>query len=295
MEVMRYFEEDLPFYKGNLHAHTTLSDGRKGPEEVIQIFKDHGYDFLALTDHRKWFPGYEDEQILVIPATEFDRNFISEAPEHAYHITGVGLTKPIPQDNSMSPQEIVDAIQKDGAFCTLAHPAWSLMTAKECLDLKGYDAIEIYNTISEIYSGRGFSDLYADLMASRGRYPLLTAVDDCHYYDRDHCKGYVMVQAKARTREDILASLKQGRFYATQGPFIFQITRHDDRVEVTTSPAVKITFMTNKLYDGHRTSYAPEGETITSASYTMNGSDRYVRIEVRDEEGKTAWSNFIIR
>ena len=39
------------WYKGNLHTHSTNSDGRKTPEEIVQIYKDHGYQFLAFTEH----------------------------------------------------------------------------------------------------------------------------------------------------------------------------------------------------------------------------------------------------
>ena len=38
--------------KGGLHCHTTRSDGRGSPEDVIRLHARNGYDFLALTDHR---------------------------------------------------------------------------------------------------------------------------------------------------------------------------------------------------------------------------------------------------
>ena len=37
--------------KGNLHAHSTFSDGRLTVEEVVARYRDMGYDFLAITDH----------------------------------------------------------------------------------------------------------------------------------------------------------------------------------------------------------------------------------------------------
>lgn len=43
------------WYKGNLHTHTTNSDGAYTPEETIALYKSKDYDFLALTDH--WFHG----------------------------------------------------------------------------------------------------------------------------------------------------------------------------------------------------------------------------------------------
>ena len=38
-------------YKANLHSHTTLSDGKIKPEDVVAGYKAHGYDILAITDH----------------------------------------------------------------------------------------------------------------------------------------------------------------------------------------------------------------------------------------------------
>lgn len=37
--------------KGALHTHTTKSDGKLRPEEVLRVHRDLGYDFVALTDH----------------------------------------------------------------------------------------------------------------------------------------------------------------------------------------------------------------------------------------------------
>src|SRR5688572_24689968 len=41
----------LRWYKGNLHTHTTNSDGDSSPEDVVRWYKANGYDFVAITDH----------------------------------------------------------------------------------------------------------------------------------------------------------------------------------------------------------------------------------------------------
>ena len=41
----------MPVFKGNLHAHTTFSDGRRPIDEVIARYRELDYDFLAITDH----------------------------------------------------------------------------------------------------------------------------------------------------------------------------------------------------------------------------------------------------
>lgn len=44
-------EGGYSWYKGNLHTHTCWSDGRQFPEWVAAWYKEHDYNFLALTDH----------------------------------------------------------------------------------------------------------------------------------------------------------------------------------------------------------------------------------------------------
>lgn len=39
------------YWKGNLHTHTLWSDGDDFPEMVVDWYKQHGYDFLSLTEH----------------------------------------------------------------------------------------------------------------------------------------------------------------------------------------------------------------------------------------------------
>ena len=41
----------VKWYKGNIHTHTTKSDGDEDPEKVCEWFENHGYDFLVLSDH----------------------------------------------------------------------------------------------------------------------------------------------------------------------------------------------------------------------------------------------------
>ena len=45
--------------RGNLHAHTTFSDGVRSPEALVTEYETLGYDFLAITDHVDRIPaGY---------------------------------------------------------------------------------------------------------------------------------------------------------------------------------------------------------------------------------------------
>ncbi len=45
------FSNSGKFWRGNLHTHSTRSDGVLPPEEVCRRYQVEGYDFIILTDH----------------------------------------------------------------------------------------------------------------------------------------------------------------------------------------------------------------------------------------------------
>ena len=65
------------WYKGNTHTHTLNSDGDSTPDDVVRWYREHGYQFLVLTDHNflTSVDGLNalhgaDEQFLVIKGEE---------------------------------------------------------------------------------------------------------------------------------------------------------------------------------------------------------------------------------
>lgn len=50
-------DDEARWYRGNTHAHSLWSDGDEFPEMVADWYKKHGYDFLALSDHRTVMTG----------------------------------------------------------------------------------------------------------------------------------------------------------------------------------------------------------------------------------------------
>jgi len=47
------FAGPLPaqWFQGNTHAHTLNSDGDSTPDDVVRWYREHGYDFVFVTDH----------------------------------------------------------------------------------------------------------------------------------------------------------------------------------------------------------------------------------------------------
>lgn len=155
------FTGDRPLLKGALHCHTTRSDGKGTPEEVIRLHRSHGYDFMALTDHRKY--NYEnfapDTGMLILPGMEMDRNLSGGfAGVHCFHTVALGRPKeenPYQQDQVFAPgtvrdqfeyQAVLDELHAARQLTIYCHPEWSNTPAREFDQLRGNFAMEIWNS-----------------------------------------------------------------------------------------------------------------------------------------------------
>ena len=60
------------FYKGNIHCHTTRSDGKLTADEIVEAYRSQGYHFLAITEHNIFsdFTQYDREDFVMIPGVE---------------------------------------------------------------------------------------------------------------------------------------------------------------------------------------------------------------------------------
>lgn len=58
LRVYSLYDDLYPLnpYKGDLHVHSTSSDGREDPLVVAANYRKEGFDFMALTDHHVWEP-----------------------------------------------------------------------------------------------------------------------------------------------------------------------------------------------------------------------------------------------
>lgn len=279
--------------KLGLHIHTTVSDGKMSPEEAAKIYKEAGYDAVAFTDH--WIYGAEDSicGLPILSGCEYNVGYV-DCSEGIFHIVGLMMTREpeIDQKNYGDPhcvQDIINAIHACGGLAVLAHPAWSLNTPEMIKRLKDVDATEIYNAVSECgFSRRADSSLIVDMLGMDGYFYPLLATDDCHYYSEgDCCNAYIMAEGDSLDRVSIMNAIKQGRFYATQGPEI-HLTQRGDVFRVDCSEAREIVFMSNACYSKR----VFTGEALTSAEYTPRyPHETYIRAYVVDKDGKRAWTN----
>ncbi|MFN4191304.1 MAG: CehA/McbA family metallohydrolase [Tabrizicola sp.] len=295
------------FWRGNLHTHSTRSDGVLPPEEVCRRYRDEGYDFLALTDHFIGSYGYP-----IVDTTSFRTNRFttilgaelhSGAMENGelWHILAVGLPPDFapsdspdfhPKAGQETGAEIAARAVAAGAFVAIAHPQWSGLTLADARAITAAHAVEIYNHGCATGCDRPDGAAIADLLLTEGRRLSLIATDDAHFSEPDHFGGWVMVKAEENEPEALLAALKRGDFYSSQGPELRDVVIEGDHVVVECSSAVSVVAM------GHGTgAKAVHGHSMTRAEVPLarlNGSP-WVRVAVIDAAGKRAWSNPIWR
>lgn len=282
----------LKWFKGNLHMHTTDSDGRMSPEDVMRLYKDNGYDFIALTDHWHVNKPCTFEGMTVLRGCEYDDE--QRPRDGFYHIVGIGMDHDpgLLEGTGLRVWDIVKAIKEAGGLVDLAHPAWSLDSPEQIIAIKDADFTEIYNSVSGMPNNcRPYSGAVLDLVAARGVYLPLAGVDDAHWYKEgfDRCRTFTYVQAESGAPDDLLAAMRAGKMYASQDPTM-DVRREGDEIVIDCSPVCEIVWFNDRPWTPHR---SVVGENLTGARYRIHERDTFVRVEIKDAEGRYAWSGFL--
>jgi len=272
--------------KGNIHTHTTNSDGRLKPEEIASEYGRHGYDFVFLTDHdKRTIPDKEIIKPLLIPAEEIGFHYKG----HVYHFVCLGLKNEWKAEFFHSPMQLLNRARREGVFIVQSHPYWCGVPSHSCV-FRGKltcPGMEIYNTVCDLSKGKGYSSVHWDDLLDAGHRILGFAVDDTHSAAQI-AGGWIMVKAKDRSPGAILKAICKGKFYSSQGPVIKSIKMRGREIRISCSPVARINFMANR-YRGH-CFFAKTGK-LKSAAWVIPKGYNYVRIELVDASGKMAWSN----
>jgi hypothetical protein len=291
------FDKPGKFWKGNLHTHTTRSDGALPVEEVCRRYAEAGYDFLAITEHFMAEYGFPITDTTAFRTDSFTTLYGAELHSgrtelgSIWHILAVGLPLDFapPSADETGPQIAARALDA-GAYVAIAHPHWYGLTEADAISLGRVHAVEIFNGVSVDDNDRAESWYMLDLLSSRGLRYTACATDDAHFLPgyQDFALGWVHVKAETLTPESILAALKAGHYYSSTGPQI-----HDIRVEpgrciyVRCSPVESI-FFAGKLA---RTVFK-NSHGLTEVELPLDKFDsHYGRVTVRDAAGRRAWSN----
>ena len=287
----RAFSEPGKWYRGTLHCHTTLSDGRLDPEETIAKYKSLGHDFLSITDHRINGASLarEEKDFVVLGGTEVHPTV--QWSGGYYHFV-------LPQAPADLPMKKVTDVPLAGALSVLGameapffigHPYWCGHDVQEMLPAASLAmGVEVFNrTCCGI--GRGFSEAQWDDLLTRGFALSGIAVDDTHQM-HDFGAGLTVVKTTDFSVAGIMKALADGAFYATTGPAIDEFSVDEDIVTIRTDPAWQVGFVATAP-NGH-SEIACEGNTVDRAQWKLpDNFTGYVRGYCRGERMRAAWTN----
>ena len=303
------FIADKYIYKANMHCHTTLSDGRRTPEEIKALYKAKGYSIAAFTDHDilKAHAYLNDAEFLAINGCEVAIN--QPKPEggswdrtSTYHFNlyatraDMADTPPLPDMDYADTEAINQYIAertREGYLVCYNHPYWSLQTHAEYSKLKGCFAMEIYNHNCEVAEGYyGYNpQVYDEMLRAAGKLYCFSTDDNHNASPEDSASydsfgGFLRINSESLNYESIMKSLINGDFYASQGPEIHEISLENGIISVKCSPCQTIV-----VYTQGRKCYVKTGSELTEAQFKLCGDEGYVRVMVRNSDGKDANSN----
>lgn len=310
------------WYKGNLHSHTTNSDGRMTPEESVRFHKSHGYSFLCLSEHdiyTDYREKYDSDEFILLPGVEASVWLVDQEKTglmKTHHIHGIlgnekmqkeagqnvfkhgeKLTPPVfieEWSGLEAAQNMVDFLRSKGCFTTYNHPIWSRVDMEEVVGLKDVWALEVYNYGTAIECGEGCDTVFWDKMLRNGTHIHGFASDDNHnpWKFFDSFGGYVMVRSEELSHEAIVNHLLAGDFYFTAGPEIYQWGMEDKKVYVECSDVSRINFIAGGKV-GRSETLLKTATPLRYGCHELRGDEDYIRIECVDEHGLTAWTNVL--
>jgi hypothetical protein len=295
----------MHWYKGNLHTHTLNSDGDSTPHEVATWYREHGYNFLVLSDHNYLtdITGLNSihgarEKFLLMPGEEVTDDH-AKKPIHINAYNPSRLVDPQHGDSVVATiQNNVDEIRRADGIPSLNHPNfyWAV-TVEDMLAVKRLGLFEVYNGHPMVNNngGGGFASLDEmwDAVLTAGQKLYGIAVDDAHSFKefgKDFSNpghGWIQVRASSLSKDAILKALEQGDFYASTGVKIENIRATDSeyRIDIGSADWEKCT----TYFIG------AEGKVLAKtfdrlAVYRRNGSERYIRARVESSSGTKAWT-----
>ena len=266
--------------RANLHAHgrawVGLTNGRQPDVEVVQRYRDLGYDVAGVSNYQKIAAHHG------IPTLPLYEHGYSLAKSHQVAIGAREVEWfdfPLWQFVSHK-QYVIDRVRKKTALVGLAHPpSRDAYTLEDLRQLTGYHFIEIVNGPFSAFDGW-------DAALSAGHPVWGMANDDTHDLTdpRRTAAGWNMVDAATAEPSAIVDALGAGRSYsvlrtgeieAANATTLDDVQLQNATLTVSVSGAAS-TFE----FIGQDGALRATIKDTLSASYTLSGSDTYVRTVV---------------
>jgi hypothetical protein len=291
------YELNGHWFRGAIHLHTTASDGRFTTDELIDVYRRMKYDFICITEHHRHAEKTAHDAMLLLNGMEITFGLGYGRWMHVVAVEPGDFQ--LAKERQGGLRSVCRKLQRNGAMLIVAHPHWSALTTHD-VEIFDFDGVEVYNYGCHKDTGKQTGVIHWDYLLSQGEDTLGFAVDDTHGSQRLHDwgGGWIVINAPRLDKPSVMAALRRGNFYASNGPSIrgFKIKR--DSVEVETSPVVSARLIgfngfavTRWADDGKR---RRKWELPMPAAADIARKWRFVRLEVEDERGKMAWTNNLL-
>lgn len=295
----------MTWFRGNVHCHSTNSDGDSPPGEVARFYREHGFDFVGITDHNHR-TGQEDcgpaqPGFTVLGACEYSATAVGRP----VHVNGLGVRSTVAPAKDASDETIaalhagIDGFRAQGAFTIVNHPNWRWdLGADDLQAAQGAHAVEVWNGALDS-NNLGDEDhppveTLWDTVLTSGLRLWAVASDDCHHFGPRRSyrsdppfSGWIGVDAAANTEADVVAALIAGRFYASNGPRLTKVVMGPEVYEVEAEGWGEVVHRLVFIGAGGRELARIRGR---SGSYRLRGDEGYVRCRVETGQGLRAWT-----
>ena len=203
-------------YKANLHCHSTVSDGKKTPEELKEMYKRHGYSILAITDHEVTMnhsylndpefltiTGYEvyirpnpdarydvyakeihinlfakeaDNEVLICYNPNYC-NYADNAHKDGFKKAG---SEEIREYSVEYINKFIKTATENGYLAAYNHAYWSMESEADILSYEGFFSMEMSNYSSFLLNNLEYNAALYDKMLLDGRKIFCHSADDNH-------------------------------------------------------------------------------------------------------------------
>lgn len=215
-------------YKANLHCHSILSDGKKTPEELKAMYRDHGYSILSITDHERphCHSAMDEDDFLLLtgyecyirpdPNAHYNRyakevhlNLFARDPQNTTMICpNKPYMKYILRDNAMDEitawtgsdrtreftreyiNEYIQTARDAGYLVAFNHFYWSMVDENDVLGYDGLFSMEMCNYSSYVTNHLEYNGMLYDKLLTHGQRIFCHSTDDNHnVYPIDHVEN----------------------------------------------------------------------------------------------------------
>ena len=295
--------EATTFWRGNLHAHTNLTDGSGYAEDLYAWYYEHGYHFVAITDHNLrvspdlFAPLEQPGVFLILPGEEITMSAPNGVPVHVNaicHQSTIGGGE-FPSVEAALRWAVAE-VRAQGGVALVNHPNffWALQ-ASDMEHARGAQLLEIWSGHPGV---RNEGDLFHPSSEAiwvealrAGELLAGAAVDDVHHLDAGPelsgpGRAWVEVFAERLTHEALCEALAAGHLYASNGVRLRRLAVRPQElvVEVEDRGAV-VQFLDARGLLAEQA--LPNGGT---ASYRLRGDERWVRARISLPDGSRAWT-----